>query len=321
MSTSLHTPQEIADQLQASYDSLCRTIGLLEVTEIETGQIEQGWTPKALMAHITFWDEYQTARMQAALLGTSAQTGFRRPELSNDERIVLDNARPWNMVWANADHARRDMIDFAHTLNAEQLAAAYPEGDGLLSLAKLLEHMVRHTRLHTQDLYRYCGSMTRWSRSELRMFLVEQHRNLMDGIGGLPESTILSAKVNDGWFIRDLLVHVLSWNEYIYLVLKQWPHADHESLTPWLGGSGVNEMNANLLAERSRLNMIDICDGLMTYHRRILSHFDQATDEQLRGLGDYGWGEEGTLSSFFYGCALHEAEHAEDIWHYRADSR
>jgi hypothetical protein len=211
------------------------------------------------------------------------------------------------------------MIDFARSLDDAALATEYPEGERTLSLSALLEHMVRHTRLHAQELLHYCGSMQRWQRADLRAFLVHQHQNLMDAIGGLSEETILSTPVCGGWTIRDLLTHVLSWNEYEEAVLKQWPDAAHESLTPWLDGHGVDDINANLLAERSQLNMIDICDGLMTYHRRILRHFDKRSDEQLAGLGDYGWGEEGTLSNFFYGFALHEAEHAEDLWRYRAE--
>ncbi len=316
----MNRAQEVAEQLQAAYESLCRTFGLLELHEIEQGQMVDGWTPKALMAHVAFWDTYQTARMGAARQGESAAQGFTRPPTDNDERAQSDNARPWATILAEADAARQAMIDFARTLDDTALTTAYPEGERTLLLATLLEHMVRHTRLHAQELQRHCGSMQRWSRAGLRAFIVRQHGNLMDGISGLDEATILATQVCGEWSIRDLLVHVLSRNEYEYTVLKQWPDAAHESLTPWLDGNGIDDINANLLAERASLNMIDICDGLMTYHRRVLRYFDKCSDEQLVRTGDYGWGEEGTLSNFFYGFALHEAEHAEAIWRYRADA-
>ena len=72
---------ELAEQLQAAYASLCRTFGLLEESEIETGRMADGWAPKALMAHVAYWDAYQTQRMMAAYQGTSAVTGFARPGL------------------------------------------------------------------------------------------------------------------------------------------------------------------------------------------------------------------------------------------------
>ena len=309
---------ELAEQLQAAYASLCRTFGLLEEHEIEAGRMADGWAPKALMAHVAYWDAYQTQRMMAAYQGTSVATGFARPLQDNDARAQLDNDRPWPEILAAADEARQQLIDFALTLDDAALARAYPEGDRTLLLPGLIEHMVRHTRLHSQELHRYAGSLQRWTRADLRAFFMQQHNNLLDGISGLSEATILSTAVCGRWSIRDVLVHLLAWNEYGDLVVKQWPNVASESLSPWLDGNGVDDINANLLAERAELNMIDICDGLMTYHRRLLRHFDGASDTALAGTGDYGWGETGLLSGFFYGLALHSTEHAEDIWRFRA---
>lgn len=313
----MSTVEEIAERLQGAYDRLCMTFALLEVDEIEQGRMADGWTPKALMAHVAFWDDYQTKRMQAAVQG-HVSGGSAPPSLSNDERAQVDDGRDWPQILAEADRARQHMIEFVHTLTPQALATDYPEGERTLSVTDLLEHMVRHTRLHAQDLYRYCGSMQRWTKPTLRRFLLERHNSLMDSISQLTEETIVATQVCGEWSIRDVLVHVLSWNEYQHSVLQQWPDAAHESLTPWLDGNGIDDINAQLLADRAELTMIDICDGLMTYHRRILRHFDSAELEQLAASGDYGWGERGTLSGFFYGCALHEAEHAEDIWRYRA---
>ena len=102
------------------------------------------------------------------------------------------------------------------------------------------------------------------------------------------------------------------------MVLHGWPRVAVEKLHPWQGDGDTDALNARLLAERAPLTMIDICDGLMTYHRRILRAFDRASEEELRSSGDYGWGDQGTLSGLFYSFALHEAEHAEAIWRFRA---
>lgn len=310
---------QLADQLQAAYDSLWRTIDLLDVSELETGRLENGWTPKTVLAHVAFWDEYQCQRMKAALRGDSAQSGFIRPATDNDERAALDEERTWDEIVAAADHARQQLIAFARFLDPSNLAHEYPEGDRTLSVQKLLEHMVRHTQLHMRELYGYAGSMTRWSKADLRAFIIRQHNNLMDGISGLTETTVLSSQVCGFWSIRDGLTHVLAWNEFEYTLLQGWPQAAVDKLEPWRDAGDVDALNARLLAVRAPLNMIDICDGLMTYHRRIIRAFDQATDEQLRTIGDYGWGEQGSLSGLFYSFARHEAEHAADIWRFRAD--
>ncbi len=310
--------REIANQLQATYEKLLQTFALLDEQEIEAGTLPNGWSPKALMAHVAFWDEYQRARMQAALAGTSATAGIDRPLAHNDERAMADLGRAWPEVICAADRAREQLIAFAQTLEDSQLTADYPEGKTHLSLQRLLEQLVHHTRVHTQELRRYCGSMQRWAKPDLRKLLVTQHANLLDGISGLTEQAIITTQIDGTGSIRDLLVHVLSWNEYGLRVLQQWPDPASGTLAAWLDGKGIDEINANLLTERAALNMIDVCDGLATCNQRTLRLFDQASDEQLRGLGNYGWGEEGTLANFFYSLALHEAEHADQLWCHRA---
>lgn len=309
---------QVADQLQTAYDGLWHTLALLEPTELETGRLENQWTPKTLLAHVGFWDECQRQRMEAALRGETAQTGFTFPALGNDERAALDEARPWNEVATAADTARQALIVFARSLKSADLERDYPEGEQPLSLAKLLAHMVRHTQLHTAELYRYAGSMQRWARPALRVFLIRQHNNLMDGLSGLTEQTMLQTQVCGVWSIRDVLTHVLAWHEFSFMVLQGWPRVAVEKLGPWHSDGDTDALNAQLLAERSHLTMIEICDGLMTHHRRILRAFDRASDEDLRSSGDYGWGEEGALSGLFYSFALHEAKHAADIWRFRA---
>lgn len=309
---------QLADQLQAAYDRLWHTFALLEPAEMETSHLENQWTPKALLAHVAFWDECQRQRMAAALCGETAQSGFVFPALDNNERAALDAARPWAEVVTAADTARQELIAFARSLNTELLARDYPEGEQTLSLHKLLTHMVRHTQLHAQEVYQYAGSMERWSRPALRAFVMRQHNNLMDGISGLTEATMVTTPVCGFWSIRDVLTHVLAWNEFAAVVLQGWPRVAVEKLAPWQGDGDTDVLNARLLAARAPLNMIDICDGLMTQHRRMLRAFDRASDADLRSTGDYGWGEEGALSGLFYSFALHEAEHAEAIWRFRA---
>lgn len=309
---------QVADQLQAAYDGLWHMIALLEPSEMDTGRLENQWTPKALLAHVAFWDECQRQRMEAARRGATAQSGFLFPTQDNDERAALDETQSWDKVVAAADTARQALITFARSLSLEDLDRDYPEGEQSLSLAKLLAHMVRHTQLHADELYRYAGSMQRWSRPALRAFIIRQHNNLMDGISGLTEETMIQTQVCGFWSIRDVLTHVLAWNEFEHVVLQGWPCVAVEKIAHWHGDGDTDALNARLLAERTQLTLIEICDGLMTHHRRILRAFDRASDEALRSSGDYGWGDEGTLSGLFYSFALHEAEHAADIWRYRA---
>jgi uncharacterized damage-inducible protein DinB len=315
-------PDELAQQLRGAFRTLMDTLALLEAEEIEGARLAGGWTPKALVAHVGFWDRVQTQRMQDALSGASAQRGFVRPTTENDARAAEDEDRPLGEVVVDAMAAREALAAFAATLSPAELEREYPEGDRPFSLLNQLQHMVGHTRIHTRELNDYCGSMRRWQRGALRTFLVRQHNNLMESIAGLHEDTLVAVRVCDKWTIRDLLAHLLSWNEFGYLVLKGWPQADRTTLAPWLAAGesdDIDAINARLLAARAGLDMIAIADGLATCHRRMLRIFDRAGDETLAGEGDYGWGEQGEMARFFYSLAQHDMEHAEAIWRYRTD--
>lgn len=311
------TPEMLAAQLRESYAGLLYTLALLEPEEIEHGRMANDWTPKALIAHVAFWDAVQTQRMQTALNGISAATGFARPSSTNDDRAAADAARPFDAILADADAAREGLARFAAGLSHEQLANPLPEGDTSLVLRERIEHMIRHTRTHHRELWAYCGSMQRWTRPRLRAFLVQQEENLMASIGGLSEAMLTTAPVEGDWTIRDTLVHILAWREYEYLVVKHWPAVDPGAISAWRAESDVDVLNTGLSQARSALNMIDIADGLTTYHRRLMKFFDQATDADLASTGDHGWGDMGELSAFFYGLAHHEMEHAAVIWEYR----
>ena len=318
-SVSSPTPDQLADALERSMRLLWETVALLEPDELESARLPGGWTPKALVAHIAFWDDYQTRRMAAAYRGESATAGFARPATDNDARAAEDEARPWEEVAAAAQAARANLVAFARSLPPEALARDYPEGDQTLSLLERLQHMARHVRSHCRELQLYCGSMQRWTRPALRDLMAEQHTNLMDSIGGLTEATMVSAQVCGVWTIRDVLAHVLSWNEYCAHLLAQWPPPDPATVAEWAwrDGDTMDTVNERLLAARAHLSLIDIADGLSTYHRKIMTAFDRFSDAQLNEEGQT-WDGVGPLSCFFFEIYAHEAEHAAQIWAYRA---
>ena len=311
------TPETLVVELQKSYASLLCTLALLDREEIEHGRMTNEWTPKALIAHVAFWDDVQTRRMQAALGGGSAVIGFVPPAATNDERAATDTDRPLDVVLSAADAARERLVRFTAGLSAEQLVHPLPEGNVSLVLRDRIAHMVRHTDVHDRELWSYCGSMRRWTRSRLRAFLVQQEENLMASIGGLSEEVLSSVTVDGAWTIRDSLVHILAWREYSYLVVRHWPAIDDAMISAWHAAEGVDVCNAELHRARAALNMIDVADGLTTYHRRLLKLFDRATDADLASIGTYGWGDQGALSAFFFGLAHHEMEHAAKIWEFR----
>jgi hypothetical protein len=307
----------LADELEQSYAYLWRKLSLLEPEELEKACLQDGWSPKVLLAHVAFWDDFQTRRMEAALAGMWAETA-PWPADDNDGRALQDADRLWQDVVAEADRNRQRMIDFARSLTPEQVEATYREGGKERPvIAILLNHMPRHVREHAAEIERYCGSLARWGRAGLRRFLFQQHENFLDSIGSLSEETVTTVPVCGVWSVRDVVAHVTAWDEYTLQVVRHWPAMEHTSLARWRQEEDEDQLNARFHAESAHLDMIHVLDAAATVHRRLLTAFDKLADTDLDGEADFGFGMQGALSSFLYRMARHKAEHAAEIWEAR----
>jgi hypothetical protein len=130
---------------------------------------------------------------------------------------------------------------------------------------------------------------------------------------------MLSVEVCGTWTIRDVYAHVLSWNEYCVKLLRHWPEPNPEVISQWAWQEDdtMASFNERMMAAHAHLTMIEIADGLTTEYRRMMRVFDKMSDADLCSEG-LTWGGPGVLSNFFYEIFVHEAEHAAQIWAYRA---
>ena len=161
------------------------------------------------------------------------------------------------------------------------------------------------------------ASYVQWGRSAIREFVADQYDNLLDSVGGMTESRLTQANAVGTWSIRDILAHVLAWEEYGWVILSQWPEPKAGSLARWGVGVSVGETNAILLASYATKDLIDVLGDLYTYRRRTLRFIDKSEEPMFESIGSWGWNESGTLVEFLISMACHQTEHAEDIFKVR----
>ena len=313
------SPQEFAARLRSSYLNFRWPLFLLTPEERSKPCLDNGWSPLAMVAHVAWWDAYQLRRMEAAVRGAD---GIRidPPPLSNDERAVRED-RSWEAVLEEADDARRRLIEFAISLRQEQIDAVYEDnGEPSPLVRRLLTRMPQHVDEHAADVHRYCFSLRRWGREQILAFYRRQFNHMLDSITGLSEETCVSAAVCGGWSLRDILTHILVWDEYTWEIIRRWPQVDLDVLAPWISGND-DAVNARLMARKADLTMIDLLDRLATVHRRICGQFRRLADDQLSTEVAYNHAEKGNAVFLLISMAAHTADHAAAVYAARAEGR
>lgn len=323
---------EYAERLRRSYLNFRWPLFLLEPDEQTRPCLENGWTPIAAAAHVAYWDNYQLRRMQAALEPHRKEPAPGSVE-SNDEMAAGEN-RSWDTVLAEADEARQQLINFALSLTDDQIEAEYVDrGERSRIVKRLLEHMPQHVAEHAVDVHRYCFSTDRWGRERLFSFYRRHFNSLLDAITGLTEESCNTVPVSGNWTVRDLLAHILAWDEYVLELVKRWPDIylpdaqtsgqeirKEDDLSHWASGD-VDTVNARLHEARAELSMIEVLDGLATCHRRIVSRCRKLSDEEMRTEVEYDVGEKGNVVNLLVSTSAHTADHAAEIYAAFADGR
>ena len=100
----------LLSELQTTYDALLRTLALLTPDEIETVALENAWTPKAVLAHVAFWDQVEHRHLEHAVAGAAALPDSTPPATSNDVRARRDADRPLDAILREAEIARTTLI-------------------------------------------------------------------------------------------------------------------------------------------------------------------------------------------------------------------
>ena len=252
---------------------------------------------------------------------------------SNDEMAASEN-RSWDTVLTEADEARQALISFALSLSDDQIEAEYEDRGKRSQIVKtLLERMPEHVAEHAVDVHRYCFSPDRWGREHLFRFYRLHFNSLLDSITGLTEESCTTVIVSGDWTVRDLLAHILAWDEYVLELVKRWPDISltdalseglevngGDELSEWASGE-VDTVNARLQDARAGLTMIEVLDGLATCHRRIVNRCRRMSDEAMRTEVEYDEGERGNLVNLLVSTSAHTADHAAEIYAARADGR
>lgn len=310
--TDFPNRQQLYEDLINARQELKRS--LLFLTDDETRQpgVDAEWCVRDVFSHVTG----REATLFAAVRNLVNEGDPCFPDPLDDRefnRAAIKRRRDFSMaeVMDELDSLRQQIIKYLRKLPNQALFGGYEirASGEIQSIADVLNTTIAHDYLHAAGTWQWRAQagVLRWE--DFRRHMLRERHDFLNAIGGMHESEMVSLEACGYWTVRDLMAHVLSWDEEIYRTVQHWTGE-----RDWQDGALYDdEWNEREVNARAALDVIDLADGLATYHRRTLQFCDSAAPADLVTVARAPWGEPMALLSLLYEMAGHDAVHRADI--------
>lgn len=209
------------------------------------------------------------------------------------------------------DGIRQSLLQHVRSVDGRQLYVQFPVGTGeeVRSVGQALAALAEHDYLHAAGIWRWRVANNMLYRDEFRYLFTTARGDLLNALGGLHEEDMLTEEVCGRWTVQEVMAHTLSWDEEALRTVKHWAEP-----RPWQEEALYDdEWNESEVSKRANLDVISLADGLATYHRRLVQHFDSLPDQELTAMAKAPWSEQMALISFYLDMADHDRSHAPDL--------
>ena len=310
--TDQYNRQKLFEELVSARLELMRSLAFLTEDEATGMAVHASWCARDVISHIAarectvlasvqhlvedgvprFWDPVDDREFNLRAI-------HRRQDFSL--RDVVDEL----------DGIRRQLLKITRRLSNQNLYARFESeatGDSQ-SLAESLHNLLEHDYLHAFAIWRWRADAGVLHRDDFLGYLRAERNELLATLGGLYEEDMAAVPVCGHWTMRDVLAHILSWDEETLRTAQHWSEE-----RPWQDGALYDdEWNDEEVAKRADLDAVALADGLATCHRKLLLLFQELDDQALTAEARAPWGERMTLLSFFYEMAIHDRAHVPDL--------
>lgn len=304
--------QQLFEDLVNARRELMRSLQFLSDRETLACGGDDDWCVRDVMSHITARE--CTALAAAQHLVEEGDPHFPDP-LGDQEfnRMAVRRRRDLALsdVIDELDGTRRQIMRYARKMNNHELYGRYPvraTGE-LKSVADVLHELVDHDYLHAAETWRRRAQNGMLHRVEFRFIINDERNRFLNALGGMFEQDMFSVEVCGYWTVKDVMAHMLSWDEEILRTVEHWTVE-----RPWQDGALYDdEWNEMEVARHADMDVIALADGLTTCQRKLMQLFDQMSDEELAATSTAPWGERMALISFLHEMSLHNSTHRKDL--------
>jgi uncharacterized damage-inducible protein DinB len=304
--------QQLFEELINARRELMRSMMFLSEQEALACGGSDDWCVRDVISHVTALE--CTALAAAQHLVEEGDPHFPDPLGEHEfNRVAVRRRRDLALgdVVDELEGTRRQVLRYTRKMLNNELYGQYPvraTGE-FKSVADLLQSLVEHDYLHAAEIWRRRAQNGLLHRAEFRFIISNERNGFLNALGGMFEQDMFSVEVCGYWTVKDVMAHVLSWDEEILRTVEHWTVE-----RPWQDGALYDdEWNEMEVAKRADLDVIALADGLATEHRRLLQAFDSLGDEELAATSVAPWGERMSLLSFLHEMALHNSTHRKDL--------
>lgn len=304
--------QQLFEDLTNARRELMRSLLFLSEPEAMACGGSDDWCVRDVISHVTARE--CTALAAAQHLVEEGDPHFPDPVGDQEfSRAAVRRRREFTLgdVIDELDGTRRQVMRYTRKLHNNELYGDYPvraTGESK-SVAQVLHDLVEHDYLHSAEVWRRRAQLGLLHRLEFRFVINDERNRFMSALGGMFEQDMFSVEVCGYWTVKDVMAHLLSWDEEILRTAEHWT-----AERPWQDGALYDdEWNELEVSQRAAMDVIELADGLTTCQRRLMQLFDQLTDQDLVTMSTAPWGERMSLLSFLYEMALHNSTHRANL--------
>jgi hypothetical protein len=315
---------ELLARLGAERSYLLRQLWGLDEETLSTRPVTNGWTVKDILAHVAYWDGFNTDRMSKVADGRIQEI----QTFDDDEAIDAHNAQ------------RQQQFKEIPLENV--VAMLLKERSGLYAMLERIPPEATHRRVHLangRQIAMRIWVRRRWLHdAEHAQALVQWRKQLPDGIKGqrigpkyilrallqstrkeflltadlVPEAERSSRPICGTWTLKDLIGHLTDWEGVGIDGLRQLAAGQ----TPEFSYSislNFDEFNNSNAAARRDQSWDEVWHDFKENRQQLLALFDAMPESQLSRQFIAPWNQPSNgyrWTSIWFG---HEHEHAIDV--------
>ncbi|MEI2688840.1 MAG: maleylpyruvate isomerase N-terminal domain-containing protein [Anaerolineae bacterium] len=309
--TEIGNRQQLFEDMTNARRELMRS--LLFLSEPEATACGEGdWCVRDVISHVTARECVALAAAQH--LVEEGDPHFPNPMGDREfSQAAVRRRREFALaeIIDELDGTRYQILQYTHRMHNNELYSDFPvrATGGSKSVATVLHGLVEHDYLHSTEIWRRRAEIGLLHRLDFRFVINDERSRFMTALSRSLGQEMLSAEVCGYWTVKDLMAHLLSWDEEILRTVEHWT-----AERPWQQDALYDdEWNEAEVARRAEMDVTELTEGLTACQRKLMQLFDQMSDQELTTVAAAPWGERMSLLSFLYEMALHNSTHRANL--------